>query len=84
MARYTLESRLPDYNLDPPEETPEKPWTDMTNGERVQSVLDEFSPREIAEFYVEQQQHICTLINLARAGKLDAFNKYVAKSRLDE
>ena len=84
MTRYTLESRLPDYNLEPPEETPERPWADMTDAERVLSILDEFSPREVAEFYVEQVAHIHMLIFLARTKDLDALNRYVAKSRLDE
>ena len=84
MTRYTLESRLPDYNLEPPEETPEVPWEAMTDAERIQSILDEFSPREVAEFCVEQHQHIHLLIFLARTKDLDALNRYVAKNRLDE
>jgi len=56
----------------------------MTDAERIQSILDEFSPREVAEFYVEQQQHIHMLIFLARTKDLDALNRYVAKNRLDE
>jgi len=83
MTRYTLESRLPDINLDPPEPV-EQDWANMTDAERIQSILDEFSPREVAEFYVEQQQHIHLLIFLARTKDLDALNRYVAKNRLDE
>ena len=83
MTRYTLESRLPDINLDPPEPV-EQDWANMTDAERIQSILDEFSPREVAEFYVEQQQHIHMLIFLARTKDLDALNRYVAKNRLDE
>ena len=83
MTRHTLESRLPDINLDPPEPV-EQDWANMTDAERIQSILDEFSPREVAEFYVEQQQHIHMLIFLARTKDLDALNRYVAKNRLDE
>ena len=82
--RYTLNDRLPDLNLDPPEETPRKPEADMTDKERVDAVLDDFSPREVAEFYVEQSKNIHTLIFLARTKDLDALNRYVLKNRLDE
>ena len=81
--RYSLNDRLPDINLDPPEPV-EQDWANMTDAQRIQSVLDEFSPREVAEFYVEQQQHIHLLIFLARTKDLDALNRYVAKNRLDE
>ena len=84
MTRYTLDSRLPDVNLEPPEATPVRPWADMSDKERIESVLDEFSPREVAEFYVEQERHIHMLIFLARTKDLDALNRYVAKNRLDE
>ena len=80
--KYTLNSKLPDINLDPPEEMPAKPCEDMTTNERVNAILGEFSPREIAEMYVELSGNLHLLTVLARAGNLDAINRYVTKNRL--
>jgi hypothetical protein len=81
---HTLTSRLPDYRLDPPAETPEPPWATLTEGERINRILDEFAPREVAQFYVEQLEHLDRLITLARAGSREAIDRYVRKNRLDE
>ena len=82
--KYTLNSKLPDTDLDPPEETPVKPWEDMTANERINSILDEFSPREVAEMYVELAGNLHLLTVLARAGNIDAIDRFIAKNRLDE
>ena len=84
MMKYTLNSKLPDVNLDPPEETPAQPWEDMTANERINSILDEFSPREVAEMYVELAGNLHLLTVLARAGNIDAIDRFIAKNRLDE
>ena len=80
--KYTLNSKLTDVNLDPPEETPVKPWEDMTTNERVNAILDEFSPREVAEMYVELSGNLHTLTVLARAGNIDAIDRFIARNRL--
>ena len=75
---------LADYYLEPPAETPEQPWETMTEGERINRILDEFAPREVAQFYVEQLEHLVRLITLARAGNREAIDRYVIKHRLGE
>ena len=84
MNRYTLTSKLPDYNLEPPEESPEQPWSTQTEEQRVLGLLDEFSPREVAEFYVEHCGHVRKLIDMARVGNLAALERYVTAHRLED
>ena len=80
----TRVATLADYYLEPPAETPEEPWETLTEGERINRILDEFAPREVAQFYVEQLEHLDRLITLARAGSREAIDGYVRQNRLDE
>ena len=81
---YTLTSRLPDHRLDPPDESDQQPWDTLTEGERINRILEEFAPREVAQFYVEQLEHLDRLITLARAGSRETIDRYVRQNRLDK
>ena len=83
ITRYAMTARLPDINMTPPDQD-EREWCDLREGERINRILEEFAPREVAEFYVEQLVHLDMLITLARAGNREAIDRYVLKHRLGE
>jgi len=50
--RYDLHSRLPDFNLDPPEDD-EREFDELDPEEKVERLLEEFTAKELAQMYLE-------------------------------
>lgn len=53
--RYDLNSRLPDYNLEPPDED-DRPFEMLTRIEQIERLGQEFTWQELAEMYLDAME----------------------------
>ena len=53
--RYDLNSRLPDYRLDPPDED-DRPFEMLTRIEQIERLGQEFTWQELAEMYLDAME----------------------------
>lgn len=52
MKRYSMTDRLPDYNLEPPDED-DRPFEMLTRIEQIERLGQEFTWQELAEMYLD-------------------------------